>query len=105
LTVHTLYHLDGSKITIERVQDVEPIIEHNKALQTIEQRSDWGRHVASVPNVVLEKWLNEEWDRGNIHMQFGSEEFYAMVERKLQDPQYRAFRTDAFFNGVLGFGG
>jgi hypothetical protein len=104
VTVQTLYHADGSKITIERVQDVEPIIEHNKKLQTIEQRSDWGRHVASVPNVMLEKWLNEELDRGNIHMQFGSEEFYAMVERKLQDPDYRMFRTDASFNGVLGFG-
>jgi hypothetical protein len=104
MSVQTLYHADGSKITIERVQDVEPIIEHNKKLQTIEQRSDWGRHVASVPNVVLEKWLNEEWDRGNIHMQFGTEEFYAMVERKLQDPDYRMFRTDASFNGVLGFG-
>lgn len=104
MTVNTLYHADGTKILIERVQDVEPIIEHNKALQAIEQRSDWGRHVASVPNVVLEKWLNDEWDRGNINMQFGSDEFYEMVERNLQDPQYRAFRTDAVFNGSLGFG-
>ncbi|RTE91907.1 hypothetical protein [Bradyrhizobium sp. LVM 105] len=104
MTVSTLYHADGSKIVIERVQDVEPILEHNKTLQTLEQRSDWGRHVASVPNVILEKWLNEEWDRGNINMQFGSDEFFQMVERKLQDPQYRAFRTDASFNGVLGFG-
>ena len=104
MTVQTLYHSDGTSFTVERVQDIEPIIENNKVLQTIEQRSDWGRHVASVPNVILEKWLNEEWERGNIHMQFGSEEFYQMVERKLQDPQYRAFRTDASFNGVLGFG-
>jgi hypothetical protein len=104
MSVDTLYHADGSKITIERVQDVEPILEYNKTLQTIEQRSDWGRHVASVPNVVLEKWLNEELERGNIHMQFGSEEFYQMVERKLQDPDYRMFRTDASFNGALGFG-
>jgi hypothetical protein len=104
VTVQTLYHADGSKITIERIQDVEPIIEHNKLLQTIEQRSDWGRHVASVPNVVLEKWLNEEWERGNVSMQFGSDEYYEMVRRKLQDPEYRAFRTDASFNGFLGFG-
>jgi hypothetical protein len=104
MTVQTIFHHDGSSFTVERVQDVEPIIEHNKLLQTIEQRSDWGRHVARVPNVVLEKWLNEEWERGNIHMQFGSDEFYEMVERKLQDPEYRAFRTDASFNGFLGFG-
>jgi hypothetical protein len=104
VTVQTLYHADGKSFTIERVQDVEPILEHNKTLRTLEQRSDWGRHVASVPNVVLEKWLTEEWERGNIHMQFGTEEFYGMVERKLQDPEYRAFRTDASFNGFLGFG-
>lgn len=104
MSVHTLYHADGSSFTVERVQDVEPIIEHNKLLQTIEQKSDWGRHIASVPNVVLEKWLNEAWENGNTNMQFGSEEFYQMVERKLQDPDYRAFRTDAHFNGILGFG-
>ncbi len=104
MSVQTLYHADGSTLTVVRTQDVEPIIEHNKQLQTMEQRSDWGRHVASVPNVVLEKWLNEEADRGNV-MQFGSEEFFAMVERKLQDPDYRMFRTDSAFNGVLGFGG
>jgi hypothetical protein len=104
VTVQTLYHADGGKFTIERVQDVEPILEHNKLLQTIEQRSDWGRHVASVPNVVLEKWLNEELARGNNTMQFGSEEFYAMVERRMQDPDNKAFIVEAEFNGVLGFG-
>jgi glycerophosphoryl diester phosphodiesterase len=104
VTVQTLYHADGSELTVVRTQDVEPILEHNKTLRTIEQRSDWGRHVASVPNVVLEKWLNEELDRGNVTMQFGTDEFYQMVERKLRDPEYRAFRTDASFNGFLGFG-
>lgn len=102
MTVKTIFHADGSQIAIERVQDVEPIIEHNKLLQSLEQRSDWGRHVARVPNVILEKWLNEEWDRGNISLQFGSDEFFALVERKLQDPQYRAFRTDCA-NSFLGF--
>ena len=61
------------------------------------------------PGVVLERLVHgepdEEAERGNIYMQFGSEEFYEMVERKLQDPDYRMFRTDAAFNGVLGFGG
>lgn len=104
MSVETLYHVDGKKLTVARTQDVEPILENNKRLQTMEQRSDWGRHVASVPNVVLEKWLNEEAERGNV-MTFGSQEFFAMVERKLQDPDYRMFRTDSAFNGVLGFGG
>ncbi len=104
MTVHTLYHSDGSAFTVERVQDVEPIVEHNKLLRTLTQKSDWGRHRYSIPNVVLEKWLNEEWARGNIHMQFGSEEFYEMVERRMQDPDNAAFKVEASFNGVLGFG-
>jgi len=103
MTVQTLYHADGRELTVVRTQDVEPILGHNKALRTMEQRSDWGRHVASVPNVILEKWLNDEWQRGNVNMQFGSDEYYEMVERKLQDPQYREFRTDCA-NAFLGFG-
>lgn len=104
MTVRTLYHADGTALTVERVQDVEPILDSNAVLRTMEQRSDFARHVARVPNVILEKWLNEEWERGNINMQFGSDEYYEMVERKLQDPDYRVFRTDASFNGLMGFG-
>lgn len=103
MSVKTLYHPNGQEITVERVQDVEPILEHNAVLRTHEQKSDWGRHRASVPNVVLEKWLNEAAARGHI-MQFGSEEFYEMVERKLEDPENAKFRTDAAYNGFLGFG-
>ena len=46
-------------------QDVEAIIENNKRLQSIPQKSDWGRHVATIPNVFLTQWLNEEHARGN----------------------------------------
>jgi len=94
---------DGDKIHIARVQDVEPIIERNKALQSIEQRSDWGRHVAAVPCVILEKWLNEELAKGNVSLNFGSEEFNQIVWRKLQDPEWRNLRTDTV-NSYLGFG-
>lgn len=102
MTVQTIYHADGRELTVVRVQDVQPILEHNAVLRTMEQRSDWGRHRASVPNVVLEKWLNEAAERGHI-MQFGSDEFYEMVERKLNDPDNYKFRTDTA-NAFLGFG-
>ena len=49
-------------------QDVEDIIERNKALQSEPQRSDWGRHVATIPNNIMLAWLNEEWARGNISL-------------------------------------
>lgn len=92
--VETNLHVDGKSLTIERVQDVEPILEHNKMLRGIPQKSDWGRHVASVPNIVLEKWLNEEHARGNKSMRFMDEEFRQLVWRKLNDPEWAYLRTD-----------
>jgi len=94
--LQTRFHLDlnGRDITVERTQDVEDIIERNKALQTIEQRSDWGRHVASIPVVFLEKWLNEEWARGNTTIRLFDAEFNALLARKLRDPDYRFLRVD-----------
>jgi hypothetical protein len=104
MTVKTIFHADGSQFTVQRVQDVEPILEHNKALRTLEQRSDWGRHRYSIPCVVLEDWLNQEWKRGNVDLQWGSKEFYELVERKMQDPDNAAWKVDSSFNGQLGFG-
>lgn len=82
------------KIAIERIQDVEDIIERNKLLQTMPQKSDWGRHIGTVPNVILEKWINEEHARGNIGLRMFSKEFDALIARKLRDPEWRDLRTD-----------
>ena len=75
-------------------QDVEPILDHNKALQGEPQTGDWGRHVASVPNVILVKWLNEEYARGNTGLRMFTAEFNRLVARKLRDPDWRLLRTD-----------
>lgn len=94
--VITRPHFDASekKFIWERVQDVEPIIENNKRLQSAPQKSDWGRHVASIPCVILEKWLNEELDRGNTTIKIFGPEMDALVDRKLKDPDWRWLRTD-----------
>jgi hypothetical protein len=55
-------------------QDVEPILERNKVLQAEPQRSDWGRHVAQIPNVLLVQWLNEEHARGNTQLRLFTRE-------------------------------
>jgi len=93
--VVSLVHSDPTERAyhFERVQDVEPILENNKHLQSTEQKSDWGRHHSSVPNIIIEKWLNEEHARGNTALRFlgpGFDEFYA---RKMQDPDNRAWLT------------
>ena len=105
--VLTIPHLDKStgQIAIERWQDVEDIIELNKAVQNTPQRSDWGRHVASIPNVILEKWLNEEYHRGNVGIKLFGPEMDALVERKLKDPDWKWLRTDTPENMAVGWGG
>lgn len=88
----TFTHRDGATgdITFERLQDVEPIIEHNKRLQGESQHSDWGRHIASIPNVILEKWINED---GVNYLALPGDEFGLMIKRKLRDPDYAWLRT------------
>lgn len=86
-------HLDsgGNSLTIEHVQDVEPILARNKALRAQPQRSDWGRHIATIPNVILVRWMNE--DGVNV-LGMSSEEWGAFVRKKLADPDWRHLRTD-----------
>ena len=83
---------DGT-LVVKRSQDCEAIIERNKALQNAPQKSDWGRHLASIPCVILEQWLNEEWRRGSL-VRWGSPEFDELVRRKLNDPDWKWLRTD-----------
>lgn len=100
-------HLDanGQAAAIETSQDCTAILERNKELQGIKQDSDWGRHVASIPNVILTKWLNEEWQRGNVSMKAFGPEIDALVDRKLKDPEWKWLRTDsAQVQGFMGFG-
>ena len=103
---HTQLILDRNdhKIVALTMQDVEPILERNAMLRSMEQRSDWGRHIASIPNVIITQWLNEEWARGNADLRFASKEFDELVARKLRDPEWQYLRTDAKANGILGFG-
>ncbi|HEX5509836.1 MAG TPA: hypothetical protein VFX37_15150 [Pseudolabrys sp.] len=92
----TRFHLDpnGRDIAIETIQDVEPILERNHELRREEQRSDWGRHVATIPNVLLVQWLNEAHARGHVGLQLFSDEFERIVQAKLRDPDYAYLRTD-----------
>lgn len=98
-------HFDGNKTIVEQVQDVEGILEQNKAMRAERQTSEWGRHVASIPNVIMVRWLNEEYMRGNINLRMFTTEFDELVARKLKDPEWAYLRTDsAQVQSFLGFG-
>lgn len=94
--VDVRFHLDtnGKDLTVEHVQDVETILDRNAELRREDQRSDWGRHVASIPNVIYVKWLNEEHARGNTSLRMFSPEFDLIVQKKLEDPEWAYLRTD-----------
>lgn len=93
--VRTQIHQDGRELTINRIQDVEPILDNNKRLRnTPQDRKSSFRHIASIPNVVLEQWLNDELKRGNKTIRWGSAEFDALIKRKLQDHDWLFLRTD-----------
>ena len=82
-------HNDGT-FTIESVQDVEPILERNKALQNTPQRSDWGRHIATIPNIFIDRWSRES---GVNLLALPKQEFARFVKRKLADPDWKWLRT------------
>ena len=71
--------------------DVAPILDRNAELRAEPQKSDWGRHVASIPNVVLVRWMNE--DGVNV-LGMSSEEWGKYIRRKLDDPDWRDLRVD-----------
>lgn len=93
MSVAARIHLDtdGDHFTLEHAQDVEPILERNKALRRDPQRSDWGRHIASIPNVIIVKWMVEE---GADVLRMSGEEFGAFIRKKLDDPDWRHLRVD-----------
>lgn len=88
------FHRDGDKVAIEHRQDVEPILHWNRQARRDEQRSDWGRHVARIPNVIYVKWLDEEHRKGNTSLRMFTPEFDEIVQKKLQDPEWAYLRTD-----------
>jgi hypothetical protein len=89
-------HLDsnGKDLSIEHVQDVASILEWNRQARRDEQSSDWGRHVARIPNVIYVKWLAEEHAKGNLRLRLFTAEFDAIVQKKLDDPEWAYLRTD-----------
>ena len=92
--VVTRLELKEGLLVAESWQDCEDIIENNKKLQGEQQRSEWGRHTASIPCVIINKWLQEEWDRGNVSIAWGSPEFDAIIQKKINDPDWRWLRVD-----------
>lgn len=80
-------------IAVYSTDDVEPVLDHNKLLQTLEQTNTDGlKHTHSIPPIVLVKWLNEEWSRGS-NVRYLSKEFDEIILKKLKDPEWAFLRV------------
>ena len=91
--VITQYHYDadGDRLTLNRVQDVEPILKFNKMLQNDKSltRGKDLRRVAKIPMVVIEQWMKE-----GINLFSNDPEMKKKVKARLNDPNYQFLRTD-----------
>jgi len=102
--VHTRFHYDDTTgaQTIERIQNIEPILNSNKREQTF---SDNGysksrdlKKIASIPMVVIEKWMKD--DGVNVLALTGPERT-KYFRKKLNDSDNRYLRTDNGSGAVL----
>lgn len=87
------YDESTDSLTIRRVQDVEPILDRNKALANdgAHWRNNAGsddvgidmRLVATIPVIVQEKWLREHG------VDINNKDHWLGVKRLLNDPDWR----------------
>lgn len=78
-----------SQNVLHRCQDVEPILEHNKAL--VQDGDGYSpdrtfRRVASIPNVIVEQWMREG-------INIFRKEDWPKVQRRLNDREWSHLRT------------
>ena len=85
------YDEDSDKIRIWRRQDVTNVIDINKKLQNEDHdRKETMWHAASIPDIIVHKWLNE--DGVNILRK----ENWPWLRRKLNDPDWQWLRAGRF---------
>jgi hypothetical protein len=85
-------HHDGSW-SVETRADISDVLDHNKELQNHGPRpgsldTPWMRKVASIPPVIIVKWLNE------YGINFYDPDHEQAWVKLLNDPEWRWLRTD-----------
>lgn len=81
---------EGNTFHVKRTQDVEPVLDLNKAQQAAGEGASkdgvfW--HVGRIPTVVLENWAKE------AGVGVFDDEFEEVLFRKLNDPDFRSLRV------------
>lgn len=86
----TRFHADGGKFHIQTVADVEPVIEHAKALHNEGKHTNPGgdHHLARIPIVVLNAWAIARGVTYDAVMQD-----VRLLEEFMRDPANSDFRV------------
>jgi hypothetical protein len=89
-----IFHMDEltGEITIERSQDVEPVIEANKRAQTAGDGFSPSRdlrQIAEIPMGVVELW------RTVLGVDIFNRDHWPAVKRLLRDSEWRHLRTSS----------
>ena len=89
MDIQTKIHVNDGNVTFERVQDCTAIAEHTQALHKEGHHgTSEMRHVASIPMVMVEKYINDK--------DISFEEFMANrvhIKAMVNDPALAAFRV------------
>ena len=93
------WHLDdlGNKlITVENIQDVNPVLERNKQAQRYYSENPQKgevREVAEIPMLIQHKWLTEE----GLDVYSKDPKDVKKLRKKLDSYEYRYLRSDYSF--------
>lgn len=74
---------------VTKIQDIESALEYNKAMANYNGKqilSDAYNCVASIPPIIIAKWLHEE------ELDIYNPEHAGRLKKKLNDPEYRYLR-------------
>lgn len=90
MSIDTKFHYEDDKLIIQRVQDVEPIIEANKRAMDVDDKrfkSQSFNLVARVPTVLIEKYRNE------TGIDLLAPENVKLFRKWLDDPDHKFLKT------------
>ncbi|MCP3704613.1 MAG: hypothetical protein GY954_16995 [Alteromonas sp.] len=89
--IETRYHEQDGNLVIERVQEVDPVLEsvkQHKEVQTGKPVDGLGYFAGRIPGVIVEKYMNEF---GVSYNEFICNDVH--IQRILNDPEYKRFRV------------
>lgn len=87
------WHWNEGKPTIQYAQDVERILDRNKAKQAAPDTDKTLRHVASIPITVIYQWMTEDGLKAGQFFRWGREEKQRYLRKKLNSSEWQWLKT------------